>query len=162
MPPPPAPMISAIETLLASQDDAIAAYKAVVIRASAIPDIRRCGECLRGCEHAARELVRVHARVLAKQGTWGRPWRGAKPKTALRIGALVDADDAMFQMLAAAEADHEQKLHAVLGEGGLPRDVQALLEKIAADTAERRAWLDERTAGIRIPAANGARVAARG
>ncbi|WP_394844202.1 hypothetical protein LZC95_45010 [Pendulispora brunnea] len=162
MPPPPDRMISAIETVLASEDDAIAAYKAAVLRATAIPDIRRCGELLRGCERAARELVRVHARLLAKQGTWGRPWRGGKPKTALRIGALVDDEETMFQLLATAEASLEERIHAVLEEGALPRDIQALLERIAADTVQRRAWLSERTAGIHAPVTNGARIAARG
>ena len=162
MPPPPDTMLSAIETVLASEDDAIAAYKVAVVRASAIPDIRRCGECLRERENAARELTRVRARFLAKQGTWGHSWNGGKPKTALRIGALVDDEDGMFQLLAAAEAHHEQKLRAALEEGGLPRDVQTLLENIATGSAQRCAWLTERAAGIRTPATHGARVAARG
>jgi len=165
MPPDPTEPIFAIENVLASEEDAIAAYKIAVLRARAISDIRRCGEFLRMHEHAARDLSRVRARLLAKEGTWGAPWapRTRLPAgTAQRIGALND-EEGMFEVLSSAEGAHAKKLAALVAdpENRLPRDVQALLERIAAEAGHRRTWLNERASGTCAPAAIGTRIAAR-
>ncbi|WP_394823916.1 hypothetical protein [Pendulispora albinea] len=168
MPPPPGfnDTVAAIEDLLVSEEESIFAYKIAVLRANATSDIRRFGEFLRARQGAARDLSRVRARLLAKQGTWGQPWetRRLPPGTAQQIGALPN-EEGMFDVLASAEDRHASKLVTLLvcADGELPRDVCTLLERILTETEQRRAWLHERGACVVSSAANDARkVASRG
>lgn len=149
MPPDPLGPAAAIEVVLASEEDAVFAYKIAIMQTHAIADIRRCGEFLHGHTRAAHDLGRVLARLLAKQGTWGAKRARQPAGTGQRIGALTD-DDAIFAVLARAEDAHTQKLLALYeGAEGLPRDVRGLLEKNLLEAEERRRWLHERTGGQR-------------
>jgi uncharacterized protein (TIGR02284 family) len=143
-------VVSALNSLIEIDFDAIEAYQAAIARLSGAADKQALGEFVADHRRHVTELSMI-VRNFGGQPRARGDLKQVLAKGKVVLGGLV-GEKAVLEAMKSNEDDTNRAYEKATSEHGMPVDVLAVLERNLADERRHRAWFIDRLRAMTVPA----------